>query len=81
NQEQRLAKQQWLKLLENELPFFKQELSEKELRILDERLLSDEPKTLQEIADRYGLTRERARQIEAKLLEKLRSRLKEHLSK
>ncbi|MBU6375191.1 MAG: RNA polymerase factor sigma-32 [Bdellovibrionales bacterium] len=81
NQEQRLEKQQWLKLLENELPFFKQELNEKELRILDERLLSDEPKTLQEIADRYGLTRERARQIEAKLLEKLRARLKEHLSK
>ena len=81
NQEQRLEKQQWLKLLENELPFFRQELNEKELRILDERLLNDEPKTLQEIADRYGLTRERARQIEAKLLEKLRARLKEHLSR
>lgn len=79
NQEERLERQQWLALLGEHLPSFRQELNEKERRILDERLLHDDPKTLQEIADRYGLTRERARQIEAKLLEKLRSRLKDHL--
>jgi RNA polymerase sigma-32 factor len=79
NQEQRLEREEWLQLLGEHLPAFRQELNEKERRILDERLLSDDPKTLQEIADRYGLTRERARQIEAKLLEKLRARLKEHL--
>ena len=79
SQEERLAREQWLKLLEEQIPSFRQELNEKELRILEERLLSDEPKTLQEIADRYGLTRERARQIEAKMLEKLRKRLKDHL--
>lgn len=79
NQEQRVEREQWLQLLAGELPGFRQELNEKERRILDERLLSDEPKTLQEIADRYGVTRERARQIESKLLQKLRERLKEHL--
>ncbi len=79
SQEQRLEREQWLSLLGDHLPAFRQELNEKERRILDDRLLSDDPKTLQEIADRYGLTRERARQIEAKLLEKLRARLKDHL--
>jgi RNA polymerase sigma-32 factor len=80
DQEQRLEREQWIHILERDLPAFKKELNEKELRILNERLLHDEPKTLQEIADLYGLTRERARQIEAKLIEKLKVRLKEHLS-
>ncbi len=47
-------------------------LNEKELAILGERLLSDEPSTLQEIADRFGISRERVRQIEANLLKKMR---------
>ncbi|MEN9723614.1 MAG: hypothetical protein RJB38_1600 [Pseudomonadota bacterium] len=79
-QDQLLEREQWLQILGEHLPAFREELNEKERRILDERLLSDEPKTLQEIGDRYGLTRERARQIEAKLLEKLRKRLQAHLS-
>ena len=41
-----------------------------------DRLLADEPKTLQEVADHYGLTRERARQIEAKVIQKLREFLR-----
>ena len=78
-QDLKLERQQWLRLLEDQLVDFREELNEKERRILDERLLADEPRTLQEIADRYGLTRERARQIEAKVIEKLRTRLKAHL--
>jgi RNA polymerase sigma-32 factor len=35
-------------------------------------LLSDEPLTLQDIADRFDISRERVRQIEANLLEKMR---------
>jgi RNA polymerase sigma-32 factor len=71
-----LAKQQLLKLLHDRLPAFQKILNDKELRILKDRLLSDEPKTLQEVADLYGLTRERARQIEVKVIEKLRDYLK-----
>ena len=40
--------------------------------MLDERVLSDTPLTLQALADRYGVTRERARQLEARLLKNLR---------
>ena len=52
-------------------------LSEKEIFILENRLLTDEPATLREIGERYNVTRERIRQLEARLLEKL----KEHLSR
>ncbi len=47
-------------------------LNEKEKVILDSRLLSDEPLTLQTIADQFGISRERVRQIEANLLKKMR---------
>ena len=36
--------------------------------IFDNRLATGEPMTLQQIGDVYGITRERARQIEAKLV-------------
>ena len=61
-----LAREQLLELLPGTLPEFQKLLNDKELRILSERLLTEEPKTLQEVADLYGLTRERARQIEVK---------------
>ncbi|MCM2321907.1 MAG: RNA polymerase factor sigma-32 [Oligoflexia bacterium] len=71
-----LARQQLIRLLQERLPQFEETLNPKEVKILRERLLSEEPKTLQEVADLYGLTRERARQIEAKVIEKLREFLK-----
>lgn len=67
-----LAREEMIRLLRKKLPEFKKSLNEKEIQILQERLLSEEPKTLQEVADQYGLTRERARQIEAKVIKKLR---------
>ena len=54
-------------------------LNSKELSILAERLLSDEPLTLQEIADQFGVSRERVRQIEANLLNKMRKFFEEEL--
>ncbi len=53
----------------------RQSLNDKERVILGERLLSDEPVTLQDIADRFAISRERVRQIEASLLKKLRTYL------
>jgi len=48
-------------------------LNDKEKVILNSRLLSDEPETLQTIADQFEISRERVRQIEANLLKKLRA--------
>ena len=54
-------------------------LNPKELTVLSERLLSDEPLTLQEIADQFGISRERVRQIEANLLKKMRKYLEQEV--
>jgi RNA polymerase sigma-32 factor len=58
---------------------FSKNLDERESRILQERILAEQPKTLREIGDEFGLTRERVRQIEAKLIERLREYLREQL--
>lgn len=64
------------KLFEN-LSDFVGGLKEKEKKIFSERLYAEVPKTLQEIANDYGITRERIRQIEARLIEKLKDYFKE----
>jgi RNA polymerase sigma-32 factor len=50
-------------------------LSERELRILRERRLSEEAATLEALGDRLGISKERVRQIETRALEKLRAAL------
>ncbi|MGE0614120.1 MAG: RNA polymerase factor sigma-32 [Bacteriovoracia bacterium] len=72
----RMAHQELLEVLKRELPVLEEKLNDKELKILRDRILAEEPKTLQEVADLYGLTRERVRQIEAGIVQKLRQLLK-----
>ena len=67
-----LAHKQGLKLLEDNLGKFIEDLKERDQEIFKKRLLSEVPPSLQSIADDYGVSRERIRQIEARLLEKLR---------
>ena len=50
-------------------------LSGKDRVIFDERLMAEEPLTLQEIGDRYGISRERVRQIEERIKKRLRAYL------
>lgn len=58
---------------------FAVDLDPREQAILRQRILADEPRTLQEIGDDFSLTRERVRQIEKKLVDNLREYLKENL--
>jgi len=53
-----------------------EDLSERERHILTERRLVDEPKTLEELSDHYGVSRERIRQIEVRAFEKLQKTMK-----
>jgi len=46
-------------------------LNEREMHILTERRLKDEPATLEELSQEYGISRERVRQIEVRAFEKL----------
>ena len=52
---------------------------ERDRKIMSERVLADEPRTLQEIGDELGLTRERIRQLEKGIVDRLRDYLKEHV--
>jgi RNA polymerase sigma-32 factor len=58
---------------------FAKELDLRDRRILDERILSEEPRTLQELGAEFGVTRERVRQLEARLVARLSEYLKQHL--
>lgn len=73
--EEELARSEISGLLERHVQDILPSLSDKEREILEERLLTDSPVTLREIGERHGITRERVRQIEARLLEKLRAHL------
>ena len=66
-------------LLRSKLEEFAKTLRGRELTIFQERLLTDEPKTLQEIGESYGISRERARQLEKRLTEKLKKYLQTEL--
>ena len=61
------------------LTTLKTTLNDKEISILEDRLLSDEPDTLQDIADKYGISRERVRQIESNLLKKMKKYLEQEV--
>lgn len=73
--EEALASSEIADILQSRLKTILPKLNEKEVYILQNRLLTDEPVTLREIGERYNVTRERVRQLEARLLEKLRQHL------
>ncbi|MFN6978612.1 MAG: RNA polymerase sigma factor RpoH [Gemmobacter sp.] len=52
-------------------------LNDRERDILTERRLSDDPVTLEDLSARYGVSRERIRQIEVRAFEKLQARMRE----
>jgi RNA polymerase sigma-32 factor len=58
---------------------FSKDCDERERRILDERLLAEEPITLQELGEEFGVSRERVRQLEARLMKRLSEYLKKNL--
>ena len=58
---------------------FAESRGERDLRILDERMLADEPKTLAELGTEFEVSRERVRQLDAKLVKRLRTYMEENL--
>jgi RNA polymerase sigma-32 factor len=78
-----LGDEELKRLFREKLDAFARTLTdEKERYIFAHRLLprdGEEPLTLQQVGDHFKLTRERARQIEAKLVKRLRDRVREEL--
>jgi len=74
--DEKLAESEVMQEFQERLDAFERTLAGKELIIFRERLRSESPKTLQDIGDIYQITRERVRQIEVRVMEKLRSYMK-----
>jgi RNA polymerase sigma-32 factor len=77
--EEEVAETQYQQLLREKMELFAQGLRDKELVIYRERLLNEEPATLREIGEKYGISRERVRQIEERVKKKLKSFLTKEL--
>lgn len=70
--DEKIAQGEFRDMLEKKFADFAETLSEREREILTRRLIADEPETLQQIADRYGISREAVRIAEKKLIAKLK---------
>jgi len=77
--EEEMAKKEMDVLLHNKITEFKKKLTKRELEIFQDRIFSDSPATLQEIGDRYNISRERVRQVEANIVKKMREFFKREM--
>lgn len=77
--DEKLSDLQSLEILEENLQNFLDELKPRDREIFTKRLLSEVPPSLQSIADEYGVSRERIRQIEERLINKLKVYMSEYL--
>lgn len=75
DQEKILIKKEEMELVQRNISGALGKLNEKELYIITHRVMADNPETLQEIGDRFHITRERVRQIEKQALKKMRPAL------
>ena len=74
-----VAQSEFSNLLKGHLEAFSKTLEGREQTIFRERWLTEEPLTLQEIGDRYQISRERARQLEKRMLDRLKKYLESEL--
>jgi RNA polymerase sigma-32 factor len=77
--EEQFADAQYRELLRQKMEQFAKGLKDKELVIYRERLLTEDPVTLREIGEKYGISRERVRQIEERVKKKLKTYLNKEL--
>jgi len=77
--DERLARGELRELFNQKLKEFSRNLNERELTILTDRLIAEEPKTLQEIADQFGVTREAIRLNEKSLINRIKKYMEQAL--
>ncbi|HKD66788.1 MAG TPA: RNA polymerase factor sigma-32 [Candidatus Binataceae bacterium] len=76
NPEEAAADAEWRAFAKDKIERFASTLKDKEMEIFQSRLLAENPVTLQEIGERFGISRERVRQIETRLKRKLKDFIK-----
>jgi len=77
NPEEAAAADEWRNFARERVEEFAATLKDKELEIFNQRLLTEDPATLQEVGERFGISRERVRQIETRLKNRLRDFIRE----
>jgi RNA polymerase sigma-32 factor len=77
--DEQLADHEAKTILHDKLMLFRDQLKGKEAFIFDQRLIAETPLTLQDIGDKFGISRERVRQIESRLKGKLKVYLEEEI--
>jgi RNA polymerase sigma-32 factor len=77
--EDRVADGELRRVFLEKVKAFAQGLDARDRKIVDERILAEEPRTLQEMGHEFGVSRERVRQLEARVVSRLREYLRENL--
>ncbi len=77
--EENVQLKQFRQILNEHIENFKVGLNPNEMEILNKRILSEDPLSLQEIGDRRGVTREAVRQAEQRLLKKFKTYIEEKM--
>ena len=80
DQETRLADREEMSARHQLLVGAMKDLTERERDIIQARRLQDEPATLEELSQKYGVSRERVRQIEMRAFDKLQTAMKQSLT-
>lgn len=71
--DEQMALEEQILILKEAIEKIHPTLNDKEKILLSERILNEEPLTLQEIGEKYGISREAVRQNEARLIQKIKS--------
>ena len=78
--EDMLAGDQLRQLFHQKLMDFREDLNDKEKDIMDKRLLAEDPMTLSDLGALHGVSRERIRQVQARLMDKLKDYMADEIA-
>lgn len=77
--DERISEEENRQLLLRKLKEYRSRFSGKELDIFDNRMMSDNPLTLQELGDKYRISRERVRQIQERIVKNIKKWLTDEI--
>jgi RNA polymerase sigma-32 factor len=77
--ESRVADAELRRVFMERVRAFAETLEARDRKLLEERVLADEPKTLAELGEELGVSRERVRQLEARIVNRLREYMRDTL--
>ncbi len=77
--EDEMARKEIELILQDKVKEFKKTLSKRELEIFETRIYCDTPLTLQEIGEKYNISRERVRQVEKAIVNKMKAFFKQEI--